>query len=107
MGKLTIGPSKALGSPPVQSVTKVVAESPVVVERLVEVVKELRVEVPVEVVKYVDRFIEVPKEIIKEVEKLVEVEIHHIQRLVPRWARWAVLIAVVEALVIAVLLESL
>jgi hypothetical protein len=107
MGKLTIGPSNALGSPIVQSVAKVVSEAPVVVERIVEVVKERVVEVPVEVVKYVDKFIEVPKEIVREVEKLVEVEIHHIQRLVPRWARWAVLIAVVEALVIAVLLESL
>jgi hypothetical protein len=105
MGKLTIGPSNALGSPPVQSVAKVVSEAPVVVERIVEVIKERVVEVPVEVVREVEKRVEVQVEVIKEIEKLVEVKIPYIQFKAPQWAKWAVLIAVVEALVIALLLE--
>ena len=104
MGKLTIGPSNALGSPVAQSNQVYVDRVQIIevpVERIVEVIKE----VPVVTVREVEKRVEVQVEVIKEIEKLVEVKIPYIQFKAPQWAKWAVLIAVVEALVIALLLE--
>jgi len=54
---------------------------PIVVEKIVEVIKEVEkiVEVPVEVIKEVEKIVEVPVEVIKEVEKIVEVPVEVIK----------------------------
>lgn len=54
-----------------------VAVKEVIVDRPVEVIKQVQVikEVPVEIVRYVDRIVEKPVEVIKEVIKEVRVEI--------------------------------
>jgi hypothetical protein len=65
VGRMTLGPGKA---------PKAIAQpEKAPTERIVEVIKEVRVEVPVEVVKLVDRPVEVIKEVIKYVDKPIEV----------------------------------
>jgi hypothetical protein len=68
MGKMTFGMGKASPSPQVPAMEPV--------ERIVEIIKEVRVEVPVEVIRYIDR----PVEVIKVVEKRVEVPVETIQK---------------------------
>jgi hypothetical protein len=66
MGVIKLGPKS--GARPARQ--QIVQPEPV--ERVVEVIKEVKVEVPVEVIKYVDRPVEVIKEVVKEVVKVVE-----------------------------------
>lgn len=84
---------------------------------VIETVKHIQVEVPVEVIKYVDReihsvtefpvfkekiikeFVEIPKEVIKEIEREVRVEV----KLMPLWGYVALLVQ--TALIVALLLK--
>ena len=68
-------------------INKVSEPNPEVVEKIVEVIKEVEVpvqvikevEVPVQVIKEVEKIVEVPVEVIKEVEKIVEVPVEVIK----------------------------
>ncbi len=109
MGKLTIGPKgslNALGSPIKQSKQDKVQVMPEPIERIVERLIEVPVEVVREVEKRVEVLVDRPVEVIKEVEKLVEVKIPHIQFKTPKWAYWAILVAVLETVALALILSG-
>jgi hypothetical protein len=85
---------------------KVESKEPIVeIQKVVEYVDRIqKVEVPVEVIKEVEKIVEKPIEVIKEVEKTVEVRVPYIQFQAPKWAKWAVVVAIAEFVVINLLL---
>ncbi len=77
MGKITFGGVKSFTQQAVANVVTEVIAAPtilkeVVVEKLVEVIKE--VEKPIEVIKYVERIVEVPVQVVVEVIKEIPTE---------------------------------